>query len=182
MPINVYESFSNPLTGETFKCLSSDADCYKMQWIVQPSGYVALEHIHYYQDEVFHIKKGQARIVIDGKEMIANAGDTLTVPKGKRHIAYNNKPEMLECEVDYVPGLDYETFFQFFIGLQMDKEYDKTGKVNIPKMCYFTYQTKLKSLARPTSIPAPIFQFTIHLFGVIGSVLGWKKQLQKYVK
>jgi len=180
MAINLYESFSNPLSGETFRCISSDADCYKMEWTVQPSGYVPLEHIHYYQDEIFHIKKGQARIVIEGKEVIAHEGESITVPKGKKHIAYNNKAETLECEVAYVPGLDYETFFQFFIGLQKDKAYDKKGKVNIPKMCYFTYKTKLQSLARPASIPAPLFQFTIHLFGVIGSLVGWKKQLQRY--
>jgi len=181
MATNLYEAFSNPLTGETFKRIPNQEDIYSMEWTVQPKGYAALEHIHYYQDEIFHVKKGQLRILIDGKETIASVGETVIVPRGKSHIPYNNTDEVLECVVDYTPMLDYPVFFQFFIGLQIDKDYDTTGKVSIPKMSYFIFKTKLKALARPTSIPAPFFKMAVLFFGVAGSLAGWNKQLERYI-
>jgi len=46
MAIDLYQPFTNPVTKETFRCLSCTDEAYAMEWIVQPEGYVPFEHIH----------------------------------------------------------------------------------------------------------------------------------------
>ena len=42
-------------------------------------------HVHRNEDEVFHILEGTMRIHIDGKDSVANAGQTVLAPKGLPH-------------------------------------------------------------------------------------------------
>ena len=180
--LSLYEGFINAVSGETFRCISYDQDAFIFEWMVQPNGYVPFEHIHLHQDEVFRIKKGEARIVIEGKEIIAKTGDTVRVPKGKAHIAFNNTQGLLECVVSYEPGLDTFKFFQCFGGLTVDGDMDKKGQINIPKMLYFGQRMKARCLARPTSIPAPIFRLANAVCHLAGMLLGWEKDYQRYTR
>lgn len=66
-----------------------------MEWTVQPKGYAPLEHIHLNQEKIFHVKSGELKILINKEEYIIKAGENITVPKGIRHIASNNKEEVL---------------------------------------------------------------------------------------
>ncbi|HZJ23611.1 MAG TPA: cupin domain-containing protein, partial [Anaerolineales bacterium] len=96
-----------------------------MEWIVQPEGYVPFEHVHVHQDEIFHVKQGEIRVVINHREQIGRSGQTVAVPRGVRHIAYNNSPEVLVCIVEYKPGLDIFKYFQCFGGLTHDRDIDR---------------------------------------------------------
>ena len=181
MPVDLYQPFTNPITGETFKCISYSPESYVMEWALAPKGYVPFEHIHYYQDEIFYVESGRLKLKVEGKEHILNPGEQFTVPMGAAHVAENNGDETLKCIVSYNPGSDYYTFSQCFIGLQYDGEYNKKGQINVPKMAYFIHATKCKALARPTTIPKLAFKFVVPFFGVIGSVAGWNKQLARYI-
>jgi len=180
MAVNLYNGFKNEITGETFRCRSYSEDLFSFDWIVQPGGYVPFEHIHLYQDETFHIQSGEMKILIGNDEYICGPGETVTVPKGKSHIACNNKPEMLVCRVEYKPGLDNYKFFQCFGGLTLDKDMNKRGQINIPKMLYFTSKMNARCVTRSTSIPVPVFKFALSACYVIGTFLGWKKLYKKY--
>jgi mannose-6-phosphate isomerase-like protein (cupin superfamily) len=142
MAINLYEGFTNNISGESFRCLSYDEKAFVFEFLVEPEGAVPFEHIHLNQDEIFHVISGQVRLVIDGKEHLGRAGDSITVPKGKRHVAFNDTQETLKCTVEYRPGLDNYKFFQCFAGLTLDKDVDKKGEINIPKMLYFTREMR----------------------------------------
>ncbi len=180
MAVNLYDGFTNHITGESFRCITYDESAFVFEWTVQPDGYIPFEHIHLNQEEVFHIKEGELKISIDGETYIGKAGDTITVPKGKRHIAINNKPDTLHCVVTYKPGLDNYTFFQCFGGLTIDKDMDKKGEINIPKMLYFSKKMKAQCVTRPTSIPAPLFTLASNLFYLAGILFGWNKFFKKY--
>src|SRR5687767_10140296 len=153
MAVDLYQPFSNAVTGETFRCLSSTEEAYITEWSVQPAGFVPFEHIHPNQDEIFHVKQGEMRAVINGKEHIAAAGQTITIPRGARHVASNNKPEVLLCVLEYRPGLDSYKVFQCFGGLSLDNDTDRHGIVNVPKMLYFLEKIHAGTLARPTYLP-----------------------------
>jgi len=178
MAVNLFEQTVNPITGEGFKCISHNEDAYVMEWTLKPEGYVPFEHIHFNQDEVFTVKEGEIKVLIEGKEHIAKAGESVTVPKGKRHIASNNANSHVTCIVEYKPGLDHHLFMQCMSGLIQDGHIDKKGGPSIPKMGYMIRD--MKSLARPTNIPAPVFKTTLGLFGVIGGLSGWNKLYKKY--
>ena len=182
MATDLFKSFTNPISKETFRTISFDKDKYSMEWNLQPEGYVPFEHVHYHQEETFHVKKGELRVVIDGKEYIASAGQSITVPIAASHIAYNNKKESLEATVDYTPGLDYENFMKCFIGLMADGYIDKAGGVNIPMMGYMIKRMKLEALTRPTNIPAAAFGMSLYVFYMMGVVSGWGKLYDKYSK
>jgi quercetin dioxygenase-like cupin family protein len=182
MAIDLYQSFTNPVTKETFRCLSSTEEAYVMEWIVQPDGYVPFEHIHLSQDEIFHVKHGEIRVLINHREQIGTEGQTVTVPRGVRHIAFNNSPEVLVCIVEYKPGLDIFRSFQCFGGLTHDGDIDRRYGINIPKMMYFMKKMNAKALARPTNVPGPIFALLMNIFYVAGSLAGWERLYKKYTE
>lgn len=151
-----------------------------MEWIVHPGGYVPFEHVHIYQDEIFHVKQGEMRAKVNGEEKIGKTGDTLCVPRGARHIAYNDCDEPLVCIVEYKPGLDHYKTMQCFAGLTLENEMDKRGLVNIPKIMYLLRRTQAQSLPRPAFVPEPIFRLGMEFFFVIGSITGWERLYEKY--
>src|SRR5258706_14739553 len=110
MAIDLYQPFTNPITKETFRCISFNEDAFTMEWIVQPGGYVPFEHVHINQDEIFHVQQGEIRVKINGHIPLGEAGQTAFIPPGLKHIAYTNRPEKLACMFDNKPALDpYKT-------------------------------------------------------------------------
>ncbi len=59
----------------------------------QPYGDSAPLHVHRNEDEVFHILEGRIRFVVDGRERIASAGETVLAPKGRPHTYRVESPE-----------------------------------------------------------------------------------------
>ncbi len=182
MAIDLYQPFTNPVTKETFRCLSCTEEAYVMEWTVQPKGYVPFEHIHLAQDEIFHVVQGEIRVVIDRRQQIGTAGVTVTVPCGARHIAYNNIPETLICVVEYRPGLDISRSFQCFGGLTCDGDVHGRYGINIPKMMYFMKRMNLRALARPSSLPGPAFNVLMNAFYLYGSLAGWESLYKRYTE
>ena len=151
-----------------------------MEWTVNPGGYVPFEHIHVAQDEIFQVEKGEIRARIDRMEHFGKAGDTVTAPRGIRHIAYNDKDIPLVCTVEYRPGLDHYTTMQCFAGLTLDGEVDSRGLVNIPKIMYLLKKGNILSLPRPAFAPDLAFRFGMNFFYAVGSLLGWATLYKRY--
>ena len=180
MGVDLYQPFTNHITGETFRCISSSAEAYVTEWIVQPGGFVPFEHVHPAQEEVFHVKQGELRAVIDGHEQIITAGQTVIIPRGARQIAFNNKPAVLRCVLEYRPGLDSYQMFQCFGGLALDGDINHWGLANPMKMMYFMRKANARALARPSYIPGLIFRLLLNIFFVVGSISGWERLYKKY--
>ncbi|MDO5977795.1 cupin domain-containing protein [Flavivirga spongiicola] len=180
MAINIYEPCTNSITGETFRTISFNKEALVMQWTVQPKGHVPLEHIHLNQDEVFHVKQGEIELFMGGKTRIAKEGESITVLAGVAHVASNNKDTVLDCLVEYRPGLDHNVFMQCFMGLMHDDLLDKKGIINIPRIGYFMTRMKAKCLACPNNIPPFVFTLALKVFYLIGVLNGWNKLYHKY--
>lgn len=180
MATDLFKGFTNPITGETFRCISSNELAYIIEWSVEPNGYVPFEHIHLNQDELFHVKSGEVRFLIQGKEHIAKSGDSVNVQKGTSHIAFNYSNETLKCIVEYRPALDMFKLQQCMGGLVLDNDFDRKGQMNISKLAYFTIKMNAKCITRPTSIPAPFFKMGMYFIYIIGTFRGWNKLYKKY--
>ena len=180
MAIDLYKPFTNPITKETFRCISSTPEVFTMEWTVHPGGYVPFEHVHVCQDEIFHVEKGEIRARINRRESIGKAGDTLIMPRGVRHIAYNDQDEKLVCIVEYKPGLDHYRTMQCLAGLTLDQALDNRGLVNIPKVMYLLKKGNIQSLPRPAFAPDLLFRLGMNVFYVLGSILGWESLYEKY--
>lgn len=181
MAIDLYKPFTNPITKETFRCISSTREAYTMEWTVHPGGYVPFEHVHVCQDETFHVEKGEIRARVNGKILYGKPGDSLTAPRGVRHIAYNNdKDAKLVCIVDYKPGLDHYTTMQCFAGLTLAGSLDRRGLVSIPKIMYLLKKGNILSLPRPAFAPDPLFRLGMNFFYIVGTMLGWESLYREY--
>ncbi len=63
----------------------ANADGMSVMEHIAPHGSSPPLHIHHTEDEIFHMLAGELRLVVDGREIRARAGDTLLAPKGKPH-------------------------------------------------------------------------------------------------
>ena len=178
MPLDIFKEYKNPVSKESFLCISNTEDAYTMEWTVAPGGYVPFAHTHEKQTETFTVTEGQVKMVVNKKETIIHAGETITVPPKAIHIAFNQSKENLKCIVSYSPSLDMELFNQCLLGLTEDGYLDKKGGVNIPRMGFCIYG--MKGLARPANIPAPVFRITLFLFYCMGKIAGWNRFYKKY--
>jgi quercetin dioxygenase-like cupin family protein len=180
MAIDLYKPFTNPITRETFRCISSTPEAYIMEWTVHPGGYVPFEHVHVAQDEIFHVQSGEMRARVGGRERFGKKGETVVVPRGTRHIAFNDRDEPLVCMVEYKPGLDHYTTMQCFAGLTLDGQIDRRGLVHIPRIMFLLKRADVLSLPRPSFLPEWTFRMGMNVFYVVGSMLGWEKLYKKY--
>ena len=180
MAIDLYQPFTNPITRETFRCISSTEEAFTMEWTVHPGGYVPFEHVHVNQDEIFHIRRGEIRARVKGLTKIGSVGETLTIPRGTRHIAFNDKDESLVCIVEYKPGLDHYKTMQCFAGLTLACDYDKRGLVNVPKIMFMLKKANALSVTRPAFAPGWMFQLGMNFFFSIGSLMKWERIYEKY--
>ena len=153
-----------------------------MEWTVHPGGYVPFEHVHVNQDEIFHVQSGEMRVRVKGIEQFGKVGDVLTIPRGTRHIAFNDRDEALVCVVDYKPGLDHYKTMQCFAGLTLDCDYDRRGLVNVDKIMYMLKSCNALSLTRPAFAPDWLFRLGMNAFYVIGSILKWETLYKKYTE
>ena len=151
-----------------------------MEWTVQPGGYVPFEHVHLYQDEIFHVWQGEIRARINGQEQVGKVGQTILVPRGTRHIAHNDGSDVLICTVEYKPGLDQFKVMQFFAGFTLDQDIGRGGLVNIPKFMYCLKKANAKALVRPSLLPEPFFRLGMNIFFMLGTIAGWEAVYRKY--
>ena len=182
MGVDLYQPFTNPVTRETFRCLRSNEEAYITAWIVQAGGCVPIEHIHPNQDEILHIEQGEVRVRLNGRDRIGVAGQTVTIPRGARHIACNPKWETLRGTLEYRPGLDSYKLFQCFGGLTLDGDIGSRGLVNVAKMLYFMQRMGVRATARPAFVPDPVFNLFKIIFFVAGSVAGWERLYRRYTE
>lgn len=151
-----------------------------MEWTVHPGGYVPFEHVHVNQDEIFHIQRGEMRVKLKGIEQLGKPGETLIIPRGTRHIAFNDGQEPLGCIVEYRPGLDHYKTMQCFAGLTLDCDYDRRGLVNPAKVLFMLKKANALSLTRPAFAPDWLFRLGMYIFFPIGSIMKWETFYEKY--
>jgi hypothetical protein len=151
-----------------------------MEWTVHPGGFVPFEHVHTRQDEIFHVQAGEIHAKINGQSAAGKAGDVIAVPRGSKHIASNGSSEKLVCTVEYKPGLDHYTTMQCFAGLTLDRDLDRRGLVNIPKIMYLLRRADARSLPRPAFLPDLVFGLAMNFFFVYGRFAGWEKLFWRY--
>ena len=151
-----------------------------MEWTVHAGGYVPFEHVHVNQDEIFHVQRGEMRARVKGITQIGRVGDIVNIPRGTRHIAFNDKDEPLVCIVEYKPGLDHYKTMQCFAGLTLDCDYDKRGLVNFAKILFMLKKLNALSITRPAFAPDWLFQMGMNTFFVMGSIFKWETLYEKY--
>jgi quercetin dioxygenase-like cupin family protein len=74
-------------------------------------------HIHPHQDEEYKVVSGKLTYFLDGEKHIADAGTTITLPRGIRHEHYSEGPEAAVTIQTLKPGLDFDYLLENLFGL-----------------------------------------------------------------
>ncbi len=124
----VGETIEHPLSGERLTFLetaeSTAGECLKVRLEMAPGGTLPRPHTHPRAEERFEVAAGRVQIITAGKARVADAGETVVVPRGAGHVWGNPFDEPAAVAVTVRPALKLETFFETWFGLARD------GKVN----------------------------------------------------
>jgi quercetin dioxygenase-like cupin family protein len=128
------QTIENPVTGERLRFLETSNDTngeyVLVETTVQPNGFVAAAHVHPYQTETFEVERGTVVFKLDGEEITAGPGDSVTVPAGSAHKFWNagDTEAVFVCEIR--PALQFERLIETMFGLAADGKTNKKGMPN----------------------------------------------------
>jgi quercetin dioxygenase-like cupin family protein len=124
----VGQTIEHPLSGERLTFLETAAttggDLLKISVEMAPGGTLGRPHVHPRAQEEFEVLSGRVQIKTSGKTRVADAGESVIVPRGADHIWGNPFDDPATITVAVRPALKLETFFETVFGLAND------GKLN----------------------------------------------------
>jgi len=146
------------------------------------------EHLHLSWTETFEIVKGKARYKLNGEKKSAEAGETIVMPAGIRHIhPWNNGSEdMIYRQTNdfggYYPNAVQDVLGVFATINGLAKE-GKIGKKGLPKNL-LQFGATLRTLVRyegfDATVPIPIQRMTSATLGRLAEMLGYRGVYQRY--
>ena len=150
-----FRPFFNPATGEwiEYTALAEDSDgaYVRFNWRSVPGG-VITEHVHPHQEERFTIKEGEAHFTLNGRELVARAGETIVVPPGAPHSEGNTGSVDIEGMVELRPALRTKEFHEALAGLVDDGRTTSRGAPKNPLQLGATFW-HFRQESRATSPP-----------------------------
>jgi quercetin dioxygenase-like cupin family protein len=100
----------NPRTGERIEFVERRSERLVMTSTWTRPGHRAAEHVHPEMEETYEILEGSAAFRIAGQESVASTGDTVVVPPGTPHLAWNPTDAPVLLRITMRPGLRWAEF------------------------------------------------------------------------
>jgi len=124
----------NPVTGERLRFLETsnetNGESVLVECTVQANGFVAAAHVHPKQTERFEVESGVVTFKLDGKEIVARAGDTVIVPAGVSHKFWNTGETEATFVCEVKPALQFERLLETMFALANDGKTNRKGMPN----------------------------------------------------
>lgn len=168
----------NPVTGERLHFLETSAETrgeYVLVGVtVRPNGFVAAAHVHPHQTERFEIEQGLVEFTIDGEQVLAGPGDTVTVPAGSAH-RFRNAGETNAVFVTEVrPALGFERLLETMFALAADGKTNAKGMPNPLRLAVIA-NAHFDDVRLPFP-PAWLQRFGLLLGAPLGRLLGFRPE------
>jgi len=111
-------TITNPRTGEQVTFLGETPDALLMDVMWTRPGHRASAHVHPAMEERFTVVAGRAAFRIAGRDdLIAGPGETVVVPAGTVHLAWNPTEGPVRLRIEMRPALRWAEFTtRFFAG------------------------------------------------------------------
>ena len=131
------------------------------------------EHFHPAQTETFYILDGEVTFKIDGKEVIAKSGDTLSVPPNVRHTFQQTGTKELLMQVEFRPALRTEFFLETFFAIGHQGKARKSG---LPKnfLQFAAIMNEFRGLQIIVGPPIFMQSFIAIVIGGLAKAIGYK--------
>jgi mannose-6-phosphate isomerase-like protein (cupin superfamily) len=177
-----FRPFFNPATGEwieyTALAEESDGAHLRFNWRSVPGG-VITEHIHPYQEERFTIKEGEAHFTLNGRQLVARAGETIVVPPGAPHSEGNTGSVDIEGMVELRPALRTKEFHEALAGLVNDGKTTPRGAPKNPLQLGATFW-HFRHESRVTSPPILVQNVMLPTLWALAKVFGVKPYYERW--
>ena len=106
------QSLYNPVSGEKIEFIrtaaDTDGELLEFELELSPDGHVPGAHVHPEQEERFHVLEGTMQFRLGLRKIVATAGETVVVPRGRVHKFANAGDSIARARVEVVPALDME--------------------------------------------------------------------------
>jgi mannose-6-phosphate isomerase-like protein (cupin superfamily) len=173
--IRAGDTIENPVTGEriVFHQTSQETNgkAVVFETFVEPHGFVAAAHLHPKQVERFEIVSGTIGLKIGGKEIVAGAGERLTVPAGTPHRFWNAGDDQLRFRCEVRPALEFERLLETMFALAADGKTNKKGMPNLIRLAVIA-RTHFDVVRLP--FPPPLLQrLGLALGAPLGRLFGY---------
>ncbi len=99
------------ILGQTYKPVASCDSCFAFDTLF-PDGTFVPPHIHSTQDEFIRVLEGRFDLVLDGKPVVATAGDLIRMPMGIMHGIWNKSGAPVRALFWVSPARSLETLFK----------------------------------------------------------------------
>jgi quercetin dioxygenase-like cupin family protein len=102
----------NPVSGERIEFLrtaaDTDGELLELELELAADGRVPGAHVHPEQEERFHVLEGTMKFKLGLRTIVAEAGESVTVPAGRVHKFSNGGQDTARVRVEVAPALDME--------------------------------------------------------------------------
>jgi mannose-6-phosphate isomerase-like protein (cupin superfamily) len=116
--MTVPATIANPRTGEQVTFVSETPDALLMDVVWTRPGHRASAHVHPAMEERFTVVEGRAAFHVHGRDdLVAGPGETVIVPAGTAHLAWNPTDGPVALRIEMRPALRWAEFTtRFFAG------------------------------------------------------------------
>lgn len=171
------EKLENPITGETLYILESNEDVFRIEYVIDPRGEIAAEHIHPSQEQTIHVFEGTLGCRINGHTRILTEGESAIIPAGTPHSQWNPTDRHARAIEEIRPGGKAHCFFRVFFALARD---GYTNSKSIPKpLIGAAFIDEFKDFVIVRSIG---LRFMFRLIWPISRLLGYRKLIRRYIR
>lgn len=127
----------------------------------------AVCHIHPGADERFLVQSGRVRVVIDGVDHFAAAGETVTVPRGRAHFFANDHAGETRLTVSFSPPQRHLRFFLNFAAMTVlaPRAFSREGDARLLPMALI-----LNAFAGHLYLAGPPIWLQRALFGLLAPI------------
>ena len=187
-------TIENPITQSRTVVVTSDQETNGMGWSIESycvpkAGPDIAEHLHLTWTETFEIIAGTAHYSVDGKQQLAQAGDTFVVLPQQRHIHPWNAGEstLIYRQTDQFEAAAPEAIqdvlgtFATMAGLAREGKINQKGLPKNPLQLAATMRTLGKHGNYDAALPIPVQQLLGATLGRLAEALGYRAVYPQYV-
>ena len=169
-----FRALNNPFTGEHIMfsetAETTSGELVRFDWRSSPGGVIS-EHVHPRREERFTITSGVARFTLNGKPLIAQAGQTVVVPAGVPHSEGNAGEVDVRGIVELRPAFQARQWHEALAGLATDFKCTARGAPRDPFQLGATFW-HFRHESRATSSPIWIQDIVLPPLWALAKVFG----------
>jgi quercetin dioxygenase-like cupin family protein len=147
--------------------LESGEEAIRLRGSLPPGGDGPPLHIHARETERGTVLSGRLGALVDGKEMVLEAGEEFVFPAGQMHTWWNAGDELLETEGIAYPAADLDRYLQAMFAVL------NAGKAGRPSPVYAAHIARRHSATQYAAImPRPLQRLLFPVLVTFGHLTG----------